>query len=83
MVVNSQDSDDRRAERARKRLTWLVRRSTLDDDGSDRLLAVTTAEERIAMMASLAEEAWRIAGRPIPTYDRAQAPVRRTTLADQ
>jgi hypothetical protein len=32
--------------------------------------------ERIAMMGPLAKEAWRLAGRPIPTYDRAHTPSR-------
>jgi hypothetical protein len=34
------------------------------------------------MMRELAEQAWRLAGIPEPTYDRANAPIRRTTLAD-
>jgi len=34
------------------------------------------------MMAALAREAWRLGGKPWPTYDRANAPIRRTTLAD-
>jgi len=30
----------------------------------------------------LTEHAWRLAGRPFPTYDRATMPVRLTTLAE-
>lgn len=59
--------------RRRARLGWPValrRLDECDDDISD----VTTAAERIAMMWPLAYEAWRLAGRPIPSYDRAHTP---------
>jgi hypothetical protein len=46
------------------------------DESSDDISDVTTASERIAMMWPLAQEAWRLAGRPIPTYDRSQTPSR-------
>ncbi len=59
--------------RREARAAWPVavrRLGTGDDDISD----VTTAAERIAMMWPLAEEAWRLAGRPIPSYDRSHTP---------
>lgn len=65
------DADSRRQARA----GWpvVVRRlDASDDDISD----VTTPAERIAMMWPLAQEAWRLAGRPIPTYDRGHTPCR-------
>lgn len=65
------DAESRRQARA----AWpvVVRRlGAAEDDISD----VTTPAERIAMMWPLAEEAWRLAGRPIPTYDRAHTPCR-------
>jgi hypothetical protein len=65
------DAQNRRQARA----AWpvVVRRlDASDDDISD----VTTPSERIAMMWPLAVEAWRLAGRPIPTYDRAHTPSR-------
>ncbi len=34
------------------------------------------------MMDDLANEAWRLAGKPFPTYDRENIPIRRTTLDD-
>jgi len=40
------------------------------------LSEVTTAAERVAMMAELAEAAWRLAGRPLPSYDRRHIPSR-------
>ena len=80
MTESNQNSD--RQERARRRGTWPVRRTTLDDDGRAELLAATTPEERIAMMDELSREAWTLAGRPYPIYDRKDAPIRRTTLED-
>jgi len=68
---NASDIERRRKERA----GWPVAVRHLgagDDDISD----VTTAAERIAMMWPLAQEAWRLAGRPIPSYDRCHTPSR-------
>jgi hypothetical protein len=68
-------SDAEAKDRRQARAGWpiVVRRlDEADDDISD----VTTATERIAMMWPLAQEAWRLAGRPIPTYDRAHTPTR-------
>jgi hypothetical protein len=65
------DAEGRRQARA----SWPVavrRLDAFDDDISD----ATTAAERIAMMWPLAQEAWRVADRPMPTYDRAHAPSR-------
>ncbi len=76
------DDSDQRQERARRRAAWPVRRASLDDDGRAELCAATTPEERIAMMDGLAREAWELAGKPFPTYDREHAPIRRTTLAE-
>jgi hypothetical protein len=62
----------RRASRA----GWPIARFTLGAEPPDDLSATTTAAERIAMMWPLALAAWRLAGRPLPTYPRGQAPVR-------
>jgi hypothetical protein len=48
----------------------------LGEEPGDDLSDATTAAERIAMMWPLAEAAWRLAGRPLPTYDRANLPGR-------
>jgi hypothetical protein len=40
-----------------------------------------TADERVAAVAVLTAEAWKLAGKPLPTYTRATMPVRVTTLA--
>jgi hypothetical protein len=69
-------SDDRRARdrRRRARSRWPIARFRLGDEPSDDLSPTTTPAERIAMMRTLAESAWRLAGRPLPTYDRAHIP---------
>jgi len=64
--------EQRRAERAQ----WPIIRLQLHDDRSDDLSAATTPVERIAMMWSLAEAAWKLAGRTLPTYDRRSLPAR-------
>ena len=68
---DASDSEARRWARA----DWPVVVRRLDEPGDD-VSDVTTAAERIAMMWPLAQEAWRLAGRPIPTHDRAHTPSR-------
>ncbi len=41
-----------------------------------------TADERVAAVMVLTEEAWRLAGRAFPTYTRADIPIARGTLRD-
>jgi hypothetical protein len=72
MAADPQDAHRQRAERAR----WPIVRFRLGDEPPEDLSDVTTATERIAMMRSLAETAWRVAGRPIPSYDREHIPAR-------
>jgi hypothetical protein len=55
---------------------WPITRLRLSDDSSDDLSAVTTPVERIAMMWALAESAWKLAGVPLPAYDRRDLPAR-------
>jgi hypothetical protein len=72
--MSKPDASDREGRRqARAQWPVIVRRL---DDPADDISAVTTAAERIAMMWPLAQEAWRLAGRAIPTYDRAHTPTR-------
>lgn len=63
------------AERMRQRSSWPVKRVTLGQQ-SDDPSGETTAADRIAMMWPLALEAWRVAGLPIPEYERKDAPIR-------
>ena len=64
-------------DRSRARGQWPVRKLRLGDDSDDDLRASTTAEQRLAMMWSLASDAWSLTGRPMPAYARSQTPVRR------
>lgn len=41
-----------------------------------------TVDERVAAVAVLTMEAWRLAGRPLPVYSRATIPVTVSTLKD-
>jgi len=69
------DMEGDSAERMRQRSSWPVKRVTLGQE-SDDLSGETTAADRIAMMWPLALEAWRVAGLPIPEYERKDAPSR-------
>jgi hypothetical protein len=70
-------SDRQGAEqRAQGRAAWPVRTYRLGEEPTDDLSAVTTPEERLAMMWALALEAWSVAGLALPTYTRAETPVR-------
>jgi hypothetical protein len=73
--MGSHDQPDESLERAAQRASWPVRRCALGEE-SDDLSKQTTATERIAMMWPLALEAWRVAGLPIPDYERKDAPIR-------
>ena len=67
-----------RAREARRaaRATWPVRTFRLEDQPGPDLSATTTADERLAMMWTLALDAWAFAGRTIPEYPRHRMPVR-------
>ena len=41
-----------------------------------------TLEERVAAVAELSAEGWRLSGRPLPVYTRATMPVVLGTLKD-
>jgi hypothetical protein len=70
-------ASDRLAEQRRAvRAHWPILRLRLRDEPLDDLSTITTPTERIAMMWSLAESAWKLAGRPLPTYNRRSLPAR-------
>lgn len=71
-VVDSSGEQDRK----NRRQSWPIEVRELADSGRSDLSASTTAEERLAMMWPLALEAWQLAGKPIPDYDRAEIPAR-------
>jgi hypothetical protein len=70
------EASDAVALRRAARAQWPVRQFRLGEEPPDDLSDVTTPAERIAMMWELAEEAWRIAGCPVPAYDRRSIPTR-------
>jgi len=72
----AKDTQDSEGQRRAARAAWPIARFTLGDESADDINAVTTAAERIAMMWPLAETAWKLAGRPLPTYDRSHIPAR-------
>lgn len=72
MASDGKGAESRRLARA----NWPVARFRLGEEPADDLSDMTTAAQRIAMMAELAESAWRMAGRTLPSYDRHSAPGR-------
>ncbi len=67
--------NDDAAARAAARSQWPIRKFQLGEEPSDDLTATTTAEERIAMVWQLTQDAWAFAGLPFPTYSRSETPV--------
>jgi hypothetical protein len=70
------DSGKSPEQRRVERTTWPITRHRLGQEPSDDLSTVTTPVERVAMMWTLAVSAWKLAGRPLPTYDRRTLPAR-------
>lgn len=48
----------------------------LGEEPGDDISADTSVGERLAMMWPLALEAWALSGRPLPTYQRRDMPIR-------
>ena len=69
-------ADDKRAARVRARHDWTIRQFELGEEPPDDLSETTTAKERLAMMWPLAVQAWALAGKPLPGYDRSSIPIR-------
>lgn len=53
-----------------------MRDANIESDNTELLLATTTAAERMAMVTELTRQAWAVANRPWPDYERADMPVR-------
>ena len=64
------------ATRRAARASWPIAVYKLGSEPSDDLSDTTTATERVAMMAELAESAWRLSGRSLPVYGRRDMPGR-------
>ena len=70
------EREQRRQARRAARDSWPVRVFRLGEEPPDDLEQHTTPEQRVGMMWRLARDAWAVAGRPIPDYDRAHTPSR-------
>ena len=68
-------SDSGAAGRREARRHWPIRILRLGEEERDDLSAVTTAEQRLAMVWQLSERMWELSGQPIPQYERAKIPV--------
>lgn len=64
--------DERRARRAEeRRRTWASELTTLDRHSNH---SVASKEAALSVMWELAQQAWALSGRPLPTYSRATMP---------
>ena len=66
-----------------ERTSLRVRIFPLGQEPGDDLSATTTAAERLAMVWPLSLEAWTLSGRPMPSYQRHDMPVRVVPLANK
>jgi hypothetical protein len=55
---------------------WAARVYRLGEEPGDDLSAISTAEERLAMLMELSRRMWSLTGQPVPAYSRARIPVR-------
>lgn len=63
--------------RAAARATWPGRVVSLQElQAEEDLSANTSVDERLGMMRELAEAAWALSGKPLPSYPRSQMPGR-------
>jgi hypothetical protein len=58
------------------RRSWPIRIYRLGEEPGDDLSAVSTPEQRLAMVAELSRRLWSLTGRPVPSYTRAGIPGR-------
>jgi len=55
---------------------WPVRAFRLGEEPGDDLSASTTVAERLEMVWTLRDRMWELTGRSLPSYRRAEIPVR-------
>ena len=58
------------------RRPMVVRVYRLGEEPGDDLSALSTPEERLAMVTRLTRRMWELSGRPVPSYERASMPGR-------
>jgi hypothetical protein len=66
---------DARADEGVSYGAWSARICRLGEEPTDDLSAVTTAEERLGMVAELTARMWFLTGRPLPSYARSRIPI--------
>lgn len=69
-------------QRADARRDWPARVHRLGEAPAENLSDSTTAAERLGMMWQLAQDAWAMAGREIPSYPRSEMPIRIRRLGE-
>ena len=70
-------SDSTPESRAAARQNWQARVYRLGEEPpGDDLSAVTTAEQRLEMVWELTAWMWELSGQPLPSYSRAEMPIR-------
>ena len=67
-------SRDDPAARRRARANWPVRLTDLQDETAEPMQG--TVAQRLTATWELTQQAWAVAGLPMPRYDRAHMPVR-------
>ena len=65
------DAEERRLARA----NWPIRRVPLGEKTSE-IIVGKTPSELFAMVHQLTLDAWAMSGKPMPTYSRAEIPIR-------
>ena len=68
--------DEAHEKRAKARANWPIRKYRLGEEPGDEVWATMTPEERVRLMWPLAVDAWILAGRKLPNYERSNAPTR-------
>ena len=69
------DSERARSERAAARREWSGEKTRLGDSGQPPLVPASPAK-RLAMVWQLTCDAWALAGKPMPSYSRGEAPAK-------
>jgi len=55
---------------------WTIRVYRLGEEPADDLSALSTPEQRLAMVTVLTRRMWELTGLPVPSYERAAMPGR-------
>ena len=73
--MSSEDEEQARAARAAARRNWPIRVYKLGEEPPADLSSLTTGE-RLEMMWQISLDTWELTGKPLPTYQRSEMPIR-------